>query len=159
MSIAHSISRFRFYLRRHGALATIRRGRTALRHALSSSRMIVFYCDIPVQGSPVSDLPSSLSVERKTNQSELSPQDLDDITNFWNPELARRDLRDRFLQGASLWLIKREGQLAGYSWTIRGRSIADYYFPMAKDDVQLFDFYTFPRFRGRSILWFLVNYI
>ena len=50
-------------------------------------------------------------------------------------------------------------QPAGYSWTIRGRTIASYYFPMAHDDVQLFDFYIFPRFRGRAILWFLITYI
>jgi GT2 family glycosyltransferase/ribosomal protein S18 acetylase RimI-like enzyme len=158
-SISNSISRFNVYLRRNGALATVRRGSIALKRALFSSRMIVFYYDLPAQGSPTSNLPSSISVERKTNQSELSRQDLDEITNFWNPTLAGREIRDRFQQGASLWLIKRGGQLAGYSWTIRGRSIADYYFPMAHDDVQLFDFYTFPRFRGRAILWFLVNHI
>jgi GNAT superfamily N-acetyltransferase len=78
------------------------------------------------------------------------------MASFWNERLASRNIQERFEKGASLWLVECEGQLAGYSWTIRGRAIAAYYFPIAQDDVQLFDFYVFPKFRGRAILWFLV---
>lgn len=120
--------------------------------------MIVFYCDLTKQTVPT-NIPSSLNVERLSNYAGLSPQDLHEMTNFWNPRQAHRNIRERFEKGASLWLIKLGDNLAGYSWTIRGRTIAQYYFPMAHDDVQLFDFYVFPKFRGRAILWFLIMFI
>jgi ribosomal protein S18 acetylase RimI-like enzyme len=159
MSISSSISRFTAYFRRHGFRSTLRRLGLAARRTLFSNRMVLFYSDISEHSAPTPDLPASLQVERKKNEAELSPQDLEKMTSFWNPKLAHRNINERFKNGASLWLIKLEDQLAGYSWTIRGRSIASYYFPIAQDDVQLFDFHVFPQFRGRAILWFLVSHI
>ena len=82
--------------------------------------MVLFYCDLSVLSSPPSNMPSSLKVERHANQTNLSPQDLQEITSFWNPDLARRKIKKRFDLGASLWLIKFEGNLAGYGWTLQG---------------------------------------
>jgi hypothetical protein len=56
-------------------------------------------------------------------------------------------------------LIKSQGKLAGFSWTLRGRTIAPFYLPMGEDDVQFFDWVVFPKFRGRAIHWFLVAHI
>lgn len=90
---------------------------------------------------------------------ELRPQDFEEITSFWNPSQARRNIKERFANGASLWLIKSEDKVAGYGWTLQGRTIAEYYFPMGPKDVQLFDFYVFPKFRGRALHWLLTAYI
>jgi len=60
-------------------------------------------------------------------------------------------MKDRFDRGASLWMIKFEGRLAGYGWTLRGRTIEPHYIPLGPDDVHLFDFYVFPRYRGRGM--------
>jgi ribosomal protein S18 acetylase RimI-like enzyme len=78
------------------------------------------------------------------------------MTSVWHPELSGQRIRERFEKGASLWLLESEGQLACYSWTIKGRAIDGYYFPLGSDDVQLFDFYVFPKFRGRAVLWILL---
>jgi len=158
MAISASISRLAAYYKLHGFAATIRRAALAMKRSLSSTRMIVFCCDLTKQTTPT-NIPISLNVERLSNYTGLSPQDLHEMTSFWNPNQARRNIRERFEKGASLWLIKLGDSLAGYSWTIRGRTIAQYYFPMAQDDVQLFDFYVFPKFRGRAILWFLIMFI
>ncbi len=93
--------------------------------------MVLFYCDLSTLSSPTADLPSSLKVERHTNQTDLSPQDLQEITSFWNPEQARRNIKERFELGASLWLIKSEDHLAGYGWTLQGRTVEPHYFPLA----------------------------
>lgn len=159
MAISTSISRLAAYYKRHGFGETIRRAALAIKRALFSNRMVVFYCDLAKQTTAPANIPSSLKVERLGNCVDLSPQDLQEMTSFWNPKQAHRNIRERFEQGASLWLIRSGDRLAGYSWTIRGRTIAAYYFPMAQDDVQLFDFYVFPKFRGRAILWFLVAHI
>jgi hypothetical protein len=159
MAMSTPISRLAAYYTRHGFGATIRRAALAVQRDLFPNRMVVFYCDLTKQNLVPANIPSSLKVECLINYADLSSQDLQEMISFWNPEQAHQNIRERFEQRASLWLIRSGDSLAGYSWTIRGRTIAAYYFPMAQDDVQLFDFYVFPKFRGRAILWFLVTHI
>ncbi|MGB7729604.1 MAG: GNAT family N-acetyltransferase [Candidatus Acidiferrum sp.] len=159
MSISNSISRFTAYYTRHGFRATIRRAGVALKRGLLASRMVLFYCDLGKQTTAPVNIPSSLKAERLRSHAELSPQDLQEMTSFWNPKQAHKNIRERFEQGASLWLIKSGDKLAGYGWTLQGRTIEPHYFPLAQDDVHLFDFYVFPEYRGRGINPFLVNHI
>jgi GNAT superfamily N-acetyltransferase len=159
MSVSSSISRFTIYFKRNGLRTTARRVGLAARRALFSSCMILFYCDLSAQSSPTEDLPSSLRIERHRNQTDLSPPDLEDITSFWNPKLACRNIKERFELGASLWLIKFEDRLAGYGWTLQGRTVEPHYFRVGQDDVHLFDFHVFPQYRGRGVNPFLVSYI
>jgi Acetyltransferase (GNAT) family len=155
MAISSSISRFTAYYTRHGFRATIRRAGVALKRGLFASRMVVFYCDLPGQTVRAVNVPSSMKVDRLRSEAELSQADLQEITSFWNPKQARRNIEERFRKGASLWLIRSEDKVAGYGWTLQGRTIAEYYFPMGTKDVQLFDFYVFPKFRGRALHWLL----
>jgi len=159
MAISTSISRFSEYYRRHGLSATIRRVGLAARRALFSGRSVVFYCDLARLTSPPADLPSFLKVERKRSSPELNPEDLEEMTRFWNPKLATRNLKERFGKGASLWLIKSNDRLAGYGWTLQGDTIESHYFPLGPDDVHLFDFLVFPQYRGREMNPFLVAHI
>jgi ribosomal protein S18 acetylase RimI-like enzyme len=159
MGLPTSISRFADFHRRNGLRATIRRIGLAARRALFSNRMVLFYCDLPVLTPSTTDLPSSLKVERKRSEAELSPQDLQEITSFWNPKLAQRNIQERFALGASLWLIKFEDKLAGYGWTLQGRTVEPHYFPLGERDVQFLDFHVFPKFRGRAMDWVLMTHI
>ncbi|MGB7437327.1 MAG: GNAT family N-acetyltransferase [Candidatus Acidiferrum sp.] len=159
MSISGSISRVSDYYARHGFQATIRRAGLAARRALFAGRMVVFYCDLSGQTLRPVNIPASMRIDRLTSEAELRPQDFDEITSFWNPKQVRRNIEERFAKGASLWLIKSEDQVAGYGWTLQGRTIAEYYFPLGPKDVQLFDFYVFPKFRGRAMHWLLTAYI
>ena len=159
MSLSGSASRVSDYFRRNGLRATVRRVGLAARRALFSSRMVLFYCDLSALKSPPTELPGFLTVERHRNQTDLSPQDLQEITSFWNPELARRRIKERFELGASLWLIKLEDNLAGYGWTLQGRTVEPHYFPLGADDVQFLDFHVFPKYRGRALDWFLMTHI
>jgi Acetyltransferase (GNAT) family len=159
MGVSDSISRVTTYYLRHGFRATVSRMGLAVNRALSSSRMLVFYCDLPSLPVRPVNIPSSIRVERVTGEAELQPQDFDEITSFWNPKQARRNVKERFANGASLWVIKSEDKVAGYGWTLQSRTIAEYYFPMGPKDVQLFDFYVFPKFRGRALHWLLTAYI
>jgi hypothetical protein len=159
MSISNSISRFTAYCSRHGFRATIRRAGLALKRGLFAGRMVVFYCDLPRQLGRLVNIPGYIRVDRLRNEAELSPADLQEITSFWNPKQARRNIVERFADGASLWLIKSKDKVAGYGWTLRGRTIAEYYFRLGENDVQLFDFYVFPKFRGRALHWLLTAYI
>jgi ribosomal protein S18 acetylase RimI-like enzyme len=159
MGVSSSISRVTDYYSRHGFGATVSRLVLAVKRSLFSSRMIVFYCDLPSLPVRPVNIPASMKVERVTGEAELRSQDFEEITSFWNPTQARRNVKERFANGASLWLIKSEDKVAGYGWTLQGHTIAQYYFPMGPKDVQLFDFYVFPKFRGRALHWLLTAYI
>jgi ribosomal protein S18 acetylase RimI-like enzyme len=159
MGIRSSISRFTVYFKRNGLRATIRRSGLAARRVLFSSRMVLFYCDLSALSSPTTDLPSSLKVERHRNQTDLTQQDLQEITSFWNPQQARRNIKKRFELGASLWLIKFKDELAGYGWTLQGRTVEPHYFPLGENDAQFLDFHVFPKYRGRAMDWFLMTHI
>jgi len=56
-------------------------------------------------------------------------------------------------------MIKSEGKLAGYGWSLRGRTIERHYYRLGPDDVHLFDFYVFPQYRGRGLNPLLVTEI
>jgi hypothetical protein len=159
MSVSNSISRLTAYYKRHGLSATIRRGQLAGKRAIFASRMVVLYCDLNERKLPQVNIPATLRVERVRALAELSAEHLQAITSFWNPKLANRNIQERFEKGASLWLVESQKQLAGYGWTLQGETIAPYYFPLGPDDVQLFDFYVFPKFRGRAIHWLLTGHI
>lgn len=123
--------------------------------------MVLFYYDFPsVPGTAsTSNRPDRLQVERKQSQEEIHQQDLQRIVNFWNPRLARLDLEKRFKAGATLWLVRSQGQLAGYGWTLTGRTVEPHYVPLGANDVHLFDFLVYPEYRGKRINPSLVTHI
>lgn len=159
MSISDSISRLTGYCSRHGLSATLRRAALAGKRTLFANRMAVFFCDLSSYTAPATSVPSSLAVYRLTTEAELDPKVLEEMTSFWNPGLARRNIKERFARGAWLWLIKSEARLAGYGWSLQSGSMEPYYFPLANNDVHLFDFHVFPQFRGRGINPYLVTHI
>ena len=159
MAVSESISRLRAYHERNGLSATVRRAWLAAERALFFRHSVLFYCDLSSLKGAAPDLPNSLTVERKRSASELANEDLQAITSFWSPELANRNIKQRFELGASLWLIKSNGQLAGYEWTLKGKTVEPHYFPLGVDDVQFLDLHVFPKYRGRAIACFLMSQI
>jgi hypothetical protein len=159
MSIPDAALRIADYYKRNGFGATLRRAQVALTRSIFAARMVVFYCDMDERSLPKVKFPDSLKVRRLTALDELSLGDRQRIMAIQAPKLANQKIRERFDNGATLWLIQLDERLAGYGWTLRGTTIAEYYFPMGPADVQLFDFLVFPEFRGRALHWFLTGYI
>ena len=158
MGISTSILRITEYYARHGFGATVRRAQLSLKRVMFANRMVVFYCDLS-QSLPPIVTSTSLQIDCAQSRAEIHPEYLEVLFNLWNPKLAERNLNKRFARSASLWLIKYEGQLAGYCWTLCGGAIEPYYFPMGRTDVQLFDFYVIRKFRGGAILRALIIHI
>jgi Acetyltransferase (GNAT) family len=159
MKLSASISRLRGHYSRNGFRATLRRTILAIKRLRFANRHIVFYCDLIRQVSESTSISDSATVERVRGERELNWQDLEKIVNFWNPKLARRNVTDRFGKGASLWLVKCEGQLAGFGWTIRGCTIEPQYYRLGANDIHFFDFFVFPQYRGRGMNPFLVGHV
>ena len=99
MTISGSISRLTAFYERHGFGATVYRFCVVVRRALFSSRMVLFCCDLSKQTTLQADMPSSLRVHRLRSYADLTPQDLEEMTSFWNPKQALRDIRERFNSG------------------------------------------------------------
>src|ERR1700692_1617883 len=116
MAIPTSITRLVAYYKRHGFGATLRRFSLQARRTLFSNRMVLFYCDLATLNPAATEMSSRLKVERHRTQADIPPQDLQQITSFWNPDLARHNIDRRFGLGASIWLIRFEDKLAGYGW-------------------------------------------
>ncbi len=161
MFLSGSTSRLVNYYKRHGFRATLNRTLLFLRRLFSFPRMVLFYYDLTSCGltAITENRSDGLKVERKICADEIDSRDLQQILNFWNPELSRCDLSKRFQKGASLWLIRSNGELAGYGWTLTGGTIERHYFPLGSNDVHLFDFLVFPEYRGRRINPVLVIHI
>lgn len=159
MGISISINRVTEYFKRHGLAETVKRASQATRRALFANHMVVYCCDLATMPLKQVNIPESMSIERVRSEGELGAKNREAITGFWNPDLAQRNIQERFQKGAILWLIRSGEILAGYGWTIQGRPISPYYFPILPGDVQFFDFLVFPKFRGRAIQWLLTVHI
>jgi len=138
----------------------MRRVGESMRRALSGNGLVLYACDLGSLKPETLDAIKSGTVERKETAEKLSATELDQIIGIdSNPSLAKKRLTERFEQGASLYLFKAEGKLAGYGWTLVGRTVEPHFFPLNANDVHLFDFFVLPEFRGRRINPLLVNHI
>ncbi len=154
-------SRLVTYFRLHGFRATVHRMALAVRRLLSPNRMILFYLDLNNQQASPARVTAAgdLVIERKRSREEFDRQDWETIVNFWNPALSQRSFLERFRSGASVWIARLDGRVAGYGWTMIGRTIAPHYYPLGGNDVHMFDFLVFPEFRGKGVNPSLVSLI
>jgi len=159
MTFATTLNRLSEFYGRHGLLSTLRRGTIGIRRTFFSNRMAIFSCDLARLTAPAVQMPSSVSVQRIPSLAALAPGDLQQMTSFWNPTLAKQNIRERFEKHSSLWLMKVKGTLAGYGWTLKGTSIEPYFFSLSQTDVHLYDFHVFPEFRGNGFNPLLVTFI
>jgi GNAT superfamily N-acetyltransferase len=137
---------FAFY-RRHGLRATGARFGAALKHLPYLGRMVLFSCPLPVDRSK--GVPG-ISIER-VSAATVSKEDYARVLDVWNFSTRARQLAQRFAAASELWLAKANGDLAGFGWSIQGRTVEPYFFPLQPEDVHLFDFFVFPEYRGRGI--------
>lgn len=159
MSLSDFLSRVYNYLHRNGMRPTFGRIWVGLLRARLAGQKVIFTCDVDHRILPPESHPDSPRVEPVETLSELGANRFGRMTTFWNPKLAERNIRERFAKGATLWLVMTGDELAGYGWTLQGRTIEPYFFPLAQNDVHLFDFHVFPAFRGRGFNPFLVGSI
>jgi GNAT superfamily N-acetyltransferase len=117
--------------------------------------MVLYSCELPISpaGSPAGVL------DRKKNFESVSADEMNRIGSHWNPTATRKLAVQRFAANAELWLLRWNGTIAAYGWTLKGKTVEPHYFPVQPDDVHLFDFFVFPEFRGRNLNPSLVSQI
>lgn len=144
------LQRIALFYRRRGLLSTIKRFFTALYRSFYLGRMIVYSCPIPSEGISLSDKANKIDFERAT-KAHLSKDDYVTILDIGNIEQRSRDIANRFELGSELWLAKVNGRVAGFGWTLVGKTVSPHYFTLGANEVHFFDFHVFPEFRGRGI--------
>jgi ribosomal protein S18 acetylase RimI-like enzyme len=149
------IGRFLLYSRRHGLVSTARRIGLAVKRTVAQNRLVLFYCDLAALDGAALKLTQG-RVERRSSESELDSTEINQLLSVGYPAAVRRQTAERFGLGASLWLFRLGPKLAGYGWTLVGKTVEPYFFPLGSGDVHLFDFFVFPEFRGRGINRLLV---
>ena len=151
MRLWNPVARALSYWQRHGVAATLRRAWMGLGRAVRCNGLILFSCELAMLPAPKTGPTDGLEFERKTREADLDSRDREQIVDFWNPDVTGRQITERFGKGASLWLVRADGQLAGYGWTLVGGTMENHYVSLGSEDVHLFDFLVFPDFRGRGI--------
>ncbi len=123
--------------------------------------MVVFYWDLTSHSKSAANdsLPDHLTIERKSSREEIDASDWSQIVDFWNRELTEPLFSLRLKQGATIWLLRSEGKLAGYVWGAIEHTPEPYYYPLAAGDAYLYDSLVFPEYRGRRFHLYLLNYV
>jgi CelD/BcsL family acetyltransferase involved in cellulose biosynthesis/GNAT superfamily N-acetyltransferase len=120
---------------------------------------IFYYTDLTERKSTGSILPAGISIECCKSDADISQQDRKALLAHLMEKNLRRNIEERFAKGALFWLVKVDGELAGFIWTIRGATVEPYINPLTADDVHLCDNLMFEEFRGRGINKVLLNFV
>src|ERR1051326_66234 len=139
------------YARAHGVASTLKRAWLRSKQLLRGDRLVLFYCELRELGIGTMEPVGEGKAELKQSQAELAVADAERIANISDPALQYHRMSKRFANGASLWLWRHDSQLAGFGWSITGKTIDTHFFPLSPEDVHLFDFFVFPQYRGQGI--------
>ena len=152
-------TRFIRYYRRKGIINTIHRVFQKIRELFFRKPDILFFADLPRLKNEEYVLPADFGVEFVRNEAEVSRQDINILCEHIGEKIFRYQMEERFSEGALLWLVKVDGMLVGYIWTIRGTTIQPHFSPVTTNDVHFFDNFIFEEFRGRGINPVFVDYV
>ena len=144
-----SLQRFQQYQQRHGTAATLRRITAAWQRMGQAGKTVLFVCELPLAQTTGSF--SAGVLERKSSLSALTAEDVERVVSPADPPACRRRLNERFAAQAELWLVRCQGVIAAYGWTVKGKTMVPHFIPLTPRDVHFFDFFVVPEFRGQGL--------
>lgn len=147
------------YYRRHGLRGTLRRFLVALRRTVLNNKTVLFYFDMSHADEVDPSLPNNCTVQIIRQYSEILSADLQIMFDHLGKERTQHDMRERFDKGAVLYVMKENQQMAAFIWSLRKRMVEPFFFPLAEDDVVVFDAESLPEYRGRGFYPLLVRWV
>jgi GNAT superfamily N-acetyltransferase len=126
---------------------------------LHGGQTVLFYCDLSGVGSSSQAIMNGFRVETRGAVKDFPDSELRQLVEAWNPEVARKQINERFERGARVWIVLETARVVAYGWTNVGSTIEPHFLPLGPNDVHLFDFMVLPEYRGRGINPALVQYI
>ncbi|OPY15888.1 MAG: hypothetical protein A4E69_00390 [Syntrophus sp. PtaB.Bin138] len=159
MNKRNIFTRFGNYYQKHSLYETLIRICVEPYRALFKRQEILFYADMNELSDTVFDLPDNITIEHKTSYDEAVQHDMLKLLNYWTEERLIGRIKERFMKDAVLWIIKSDGNISGFVWSIKGKMVAPYLLPLTPGDAVLFDSVIFEEFRGRGLYPLLMNYV
>jgi GNAT superfamily N-acetyltransferase len=104
-------------------------------------------------------LPAGIVIERYNTYDEAVRPAMKRIVDYWGREGMTQKVKDRYAKGAILWVVKWQGEIAGFVWSISGKMLAPWYLPTTLHDGYIFDAVTFEEYRGRGLYPLLMNFV
>lgn len=144
------VARMKSYQTQYGFWQMVLHAFTKPWDVLFNREFILYYsdlCDIrhAPEGGP------SLRVDRYSEKEALEQDEYAELIKNHPRQIVDMQFRERFEKGASIWLLKENGQVAGFVWTIKGRTVRKHFFPIVSQDVHFFDNEVFPQYRSRGL--------
>jgi ribosomal protein S18 acetylase RimI-like enzyme len=151
------ILRARRYFKRHGLRGVVPRIAEVMRDQIVPPNYILYYADLRDLPEAPPDLQHRLAIECFKNEGELLPADLEQIVAHRYTEVESEKISKRFALGACLWVLRRDGVILGFVWSIESKPIRPYFFPLTRGDVHVFDNEVFVEYRGQGFNPILIN--
>jgi len=125
-------------------------------HRVIPQKQVIWCIDLTKLYAKTLLLPDNIEIQRFDAINQVSQKDIEKLIDS-NSDLmgsaASMLIRERFNKGAALWLLKENGQLAGYQWTISNNHETPTYLPHTETDVHTIGIELLKEFRGRDLLY------
>ncbi|MGB5157634.1 MAG: hypothetical protein WBN77_09395 [Desulfobacterales bacterium] len=149
-------------VRSDGITAAIRWLITTVYHRTIPQKQVIWCTDITEINPEGFSIPDNLKIKYFYSIDQVDKEDLKTLTKYGGTELmgsaASSIIHDRFAKGAVLWLLKENGKLAGYRWTIVNKHMLPPYVPHTESDVHIIGTEVFPGFRDRELFQIFIKY-
>ena len=120
----------------------------------------VLYCRDLLDGEIGNhEMPDPYFVDRYNSLAEMPESLYKRITGLYTEKIIGLDIRKRFDKGAHLWCLRNDKEEIGYIWSLEGRTMKPYYFPLMPRDVYFLDGLIFPEYRGQGQFFYLLDHI
>jgi hypothetical protein len=106
-------------------------------------------------------LPDDIKIKRYNGEDEIEHGDYIRLVETGTELMgsnAKNIIKKYFNKGAQLWLMKKNGQLAGYKWSIVKEPLLPTYIPHTEKDVHGMAGEMFEEFRGKGLFQIFTNY-
>ena len=153
------LKRFMNYYQKNGILRTFCRLFTKPYQSLFKSKIVLIYATPGEVDDTVLILPPGINIECKKTYDEALQPEMKKVINHWEKENMMDIVIERFDKGAILWILKLDDDIAGFSWSITGKTIIPWYIPLTPHDAYVLDTAIFEEYRGRGLHPPLANYI
>lgn len=130
-------------------------------HRVIPQKQAIWFADLTVVDDKNFSLPAGVEIKRYTSRQELTETDYKMLLAKGTALMGSAThilIDERLKNGAVLWLLKENGNLAGYRWTIVRDTLLGTYVPHTELDVHEFGVEVFSGYRGKKIFQMFVKH-
>lgn len=145
-----TILRLNRFLKKKGLVPTAREIARRVARSLWKNRDVIFM--MQCKRLPFADhkIPAGYFLLSIDSTDALPSSDAVAIMSTGVHSIIQENIKRRFASGARLWLLKHHGEPIGFIWSLAGKTLSPYYFPLQNNDVHLFDNEIFEHSRGKG---------